>query len=237
MQRLHIRLLAALREERGSMTLLMTGLIVVAVVVTLPMVWNIGAVRVVRHHSQNSSDAAALAAAESSARRLNALSRDWWGCVPPKKPRQIVERYMRSVVAPVAASNIGRGAAVQYASQNRGTVARYSQWLRKMKADGVHAKLVDGVAILPIHADVRSSAPVTGLIGAGFLEDGSRDPDEAPTETPAHPLEGMPVLSQATAETYLDWVRTWQTPCPTDSNAVARHYQFRWKVRLVKTGW
>ncbi len=58
------------------MTLLMTALIVVGLIVILPLVWNVGAVRAIGRQSQNSGDAAALAAAESVARELTARGRD-----------------------------------------------------------------------------------------------------------------------------------------------------------------
>lgn len=221
MRRKAARLIQALPDESGSMTLLSTGLILVALVVMLPMVWNLGAVHVVRRQSQNGSDAAAQAAAESVARRLNALSYDWWGCVPPELPRTIVGRYVSSIVTSAATSNAGAGAAVQYAASNHGTITRYSQHLHRMAADGVHAKLVDGVVIPPVHIDVGASAPVRGLIATSMYD-----------------LEGLPVPSGASAEVYLHRVRIWETPCPHNpTEAVARHYQFRWQIRLVKTGW
>jgi hypothetical protein len=44
------------------------------------------------------------------------------------------------------------------------------------------------------------------------------------------------VRSRASAEVYLASVRTWQTPCPAaPTKAIAQHYQFTWKTRLIKT--
>jgi hypothetical protein len=210
----------AYRDDQGSMSLATTGLIIVMLLVLLPMIWNLGAIRTVHRYSQNSSDAAALAGAESVARRLNDLSRDWWGCVPPETPPGIVERYLRSVVVPVGHSGIGQGAAAEYAASNRGALRSYSQRVRWMGADGVHAKLVSGVVVPPIQVDVEAGSPVRGLLAR-----------------PLYDMEGRPVPTRATAEAYLDQVRTWQTPCRFNpKDAVEVHYQFRWKVRLVKTG-
>ncbi len=220
MPRPSYRLPRALVEEEGSMTLLMTGLLVVALVVVIPLVWNIGAVRAIGRQSQNGSDAAALAGAESVARRLSDRGRDWWGCVPPETPTTIVRRYLGTVVAPVAWSQIGRPAAQGYAGANGGSLSDYGQRLRSMGADGVHARLVSGVVIPPVMADVDAYVPVTGLVASQLYKG-----------------DGMPVPSGATAEAYLASVHTWQTSCPANPKAAARHYSFRWKVRLVKTGW
>lgn len=202
------------------MSLAVAGVIFVGVVAILPLVFNLGAVWSIRRQSQNSSDAAALAAAESLARRLNTQSQDWWGCVPPETPQTIVGRYVGQVVARTAGQQIGGGAASEYAAANRGNVNRYSQHLHPMGADGVHAKLVDGVTVPPIHVDVGTTVAVRGTF--------------APS---AAGVEGRPVQSNATAETYLWRVRSWQTPCPGNPKAIAQHYQFRWRVRLVETGW
>jgi hypothetical protein len=220
MRRLREAIKRPLYDERGSMTFVMTALIMMAVIIVLPLVWNTGAIRAVRRQSQNSSDAAALAGAESVARRLNSLSQDWWGCIPPETPKSIVGRYVGTVVTPIAGSNIGLGAAQSYAAQNRGSLSAYSQHLHPMGADGVHAKMVDGVVVPPIHVDLRSSSQVRGAM-----------------ELAVYNVNGLPVRSSATAEVYLDRVRTWQTPCPYNPEAIARHYQFRWKIRMVRTGW
>jgi hypothetical protein len=220
MRKLRDAIRRPLADERGSMTFLVTALIVMAVLVVLPMVWNTGAIRAVRRQSQNSSDAAALAAAESVARRLNSVSQDWWGCIPPETPPLIVTRYVETIVSPIAASHLGQGAANTYAAQNRGSLIAYAQHLHRMGADGVHAKLVDGVVVPPIHADVRSTSPVRGAM-----------------ELAIYDVNGMPMQSGATAEVYLDRVRTWETPCPATPKAIARHYQFRWKIRMIRTGW
>lgn len=89
-----------------------------------------------------------------------------------------------------------------------------------MGADDVHAKLVDGMVVPPIHVNVGASANVRGTLAPQI-----------------YGVEGQPVQSNATAEVYLDRVRTWETPCPANPQAVARHYQFRWRIRLVETGW
>jgi len=214
------RLRRALADERGGITILNTALIVVALIVVLPTVWNFGAVRVMSRISHTSSDAAAQAAAESVARRLTDLGSDWWGCIPPETPPQIVRRYVSMVVEPIAWSHIGAGAAGQYAASNRGSLTEYDQHLHRMGADGVHARLVDGVIVPPVHVAAGISVPLQGLIARSVS-----------------PGEGTPVPSHASAEAYLARVTTWVTPCPGNTEAVARHYRFRWKIRLVPTGW
>lgn len=209
-----------IREEHGSMTLLSTAMIVVSLLVILPMVWNLGSVRVVRRQSQNSSDAAAQAGAERVAREINRRSRDVWGCVPPETASSIVRRYVASVVAPIGGSNVGAGDAAEFAAHNRGTTTSYQQHVHSMGADGVHAKLVRGVVVPPVHVTAQASAAVKGLIAA-----------------PMDGLEGYPVPSLASGEAYLYSWNTWTTSCPNNSKAKAIHYSFTWRIRLVKAGW
>lgn len=220
MRRLREAIKQPLAEEHGSMVYLVTALITMAVLVVLPLVWNTGAIRAIRRQSQNSSDAAAHAGAEAVARQLNNMSRDWWGCIPPETPQTIVRRYLGMVVTPIANSNTGYGSAASYAAQNRGSLTSYAQHLHPMGADGVHAKMVDGVVIPPIHVNLRSSSTVRGAM-----------------ELAIYDVNGTPLYSGATGEAYLDRVRTWTTPCPYNSKAIARHYQFTWKIRMVRTGW
>lgn len=221
MRKLRDAIKQPLIEERGSMVPLVTALITMAVLVILPMVWNTGAIRAIRRQSQNSSDAAAHAGAEAVARQLNNMSRDWWGCIPPETPQTIVGRYLGTVVTPIAAGQVGYGSAASFASQNRGSLISYAQHLHPMGPDGVHAKMVDGVVIPPIHVNLRASSPVRGAL-----------------ELAIYDVNGTPLYSGATGEAYLDRVRTWTTPCPYNpTKAIARHYQFTWKVRLVRTGW
>lgn len=211
---------AALRQEHGSMSIAAAGVIFVGVVAILPLVWNLGSIWTIRRQSQTSSDAAALAAAESIARRLNGQSQDWWDCVPPETPQTIVQAYVGAVVAPAAQSQLGRPAAEEYAATNRGTLTQYSQHIHPMGADGVHAKLVDSVVVPPIHVDLDGSVTMRGTLAPAGAS-----------------VAGKPVHSGTTAETYLHQVRSWETPCPFDPEAVAQHYQFRWRIRLVETGW
>lgn len=211
-------LLGNLRDDDGSASLFAVGLVFVATVVFLPLVWNMGSIYTARRISQNGTDAAALAGAESVARRLNQLSTDWWGCIPPETPPTIVERYKQQVVAPVAGSRLGAGSAAEYAASNKTTLAGYQQRLKVMGADGVHAKLVDGSTVYPVHVDTATTSPTKG-----FLQPGR--------------YTNQTLRARATAETYLSRVYTWETPCPTNPKAIARHYSFTWKVRLVKTGW
>lgn len=204
------------RDERGNMTLLSTALIVMSMTIVLPIAWNWGVLFTVRNQSQNGSDAGSLAAAESVARELNAAGRDWWDCVPPKTPPQIVRRYVETVVVPVGGSGNGGGAAEQYAAQNRSTINDYAQWVQRMAADGVHAKAVDGVTVPPVRTAVEGSAQIQGTLIEGL-----------------YGFDGTPVNSRARAEAYLYSVRSWQTPCPTDPEAIAQHYTFRWRIRLI----
>lgn len=220
MRKLREAIKQPLYDERGSMVFVVTALITMAILVILPLLWNTGAIRAIRRQSQNSSDAAALAGAETLARQLNTMSQDWWGCIPPETPQTIVRRYLGTVVTPIANSSMGYGAAASYAAQNRGSLTNYAQHLHPMGADGVHAKLVDGVVIPPIHVDLRASSPVRGAM-----------------ELAIYDVNGTPLHSGATGEVYLDRVRTWTTPCPYSTKSVARHYQFRWKIRMVRTGW
>lgn len=206
----------SVRDERGNITLLSTMLIVMSMLIVLPIAWNWGVLFTVRTQSQNGSDAAALAGAESVARQLNAAGADWWGCVPPETPPLIVRRYVETVVAPVGNSGMGAGAAEEYAAANRGAIDAYRQWMQRMGADGVHAKLVAGVTVPPVRVAVRNAAPIKGTLADGL-----------------YPFNDLPVGSQARAETYLDRVRSWQTPCPGDPEAIAQHYTFRWRVRLI----
>lgn len=67
MRRIRFSRVRTIREERGSMSLAMAGLIFVGVVAILPLVFNLGTIWSIRRQSQNSSDAARLAAAESIA--------------------------------------------------------------------------------------------------------------------------------------------------------------------------
>ncbi len=202
------------------MTLVSTALIVVALTVVLPMVWNFGAVYTVRRQSQNSADAAAQAAAESVARELNEQSRNVWGCVPPETPSSIVRRYVGGKVSSIANSGVGAGAAADYAAANRGSVSGYTQHLHPLRADGVHAKLVHGIVVPPVHVTAETSAPVRGLIAKSMFSS-----------------EGMASPSRAGGEAYLHWWREWQTPCPGNPKAVAWHFQFRWKIRLIRSDW
>jgi hypothetical protein len=211
---------ATLAEQCGSMTILTTAMLVVSLVVILPMVLNLGAVRTVRRQSQNGSDAAAQAAAEQAARVLNYRSRDIWGCVPPETASSIVRRYVATVVEPIGESGVGGDSAREYAAQNHSTVTSYSTHVHRMGADGVHAKTVSGVVVPPVHVSARVSAPLKGLI-----------------VEPMDDLNGYPVPSLASGEAYLDRYRTWKTPCPGNPDAIAIHYQFIWKMRLVKAGW
>lgn len=208
-----------LQDERGSASMLITGVMFVVVLTLLPLVWNFGALYNARRLSQNGSDAAALAGAESVARRINDLSQDWWGCVPPETRQTIVQRYKQQVVAAVAGSGVGAGSASTYASANRSSLTGYNQRLRPMGADGVHAKLVDGVVLIPVHVDARTTSPNVGFIV---------------TER----YNGIaPLRARATAETYLERFWRWETPCPGNPKAIAVHYRFQWKIRLVKTDW
>lgn len=214
------RSLAELRDERGSMTLVSSALIVVALTVILPMVWNFGAVYTVRRQSQNSADAAAQAAAESVARELNEQSKNVWGCVPPETPSTIVMRYVGGKVASIANSGVGAGAAADYAAANRGNVTGYTQHLHPRPADGVHAKLVHGVAVPPVHVTAETSAAVRGLIARSMFS-----------------VERTSSPSRAGGEAYLDGWREWKTSCPGNPKAVAWHFQFRWKIRLIRSDW
>lgn len=220
MRRSHVAqfFVQSVRDEQGNMTLLSTMLVVMSMLIVLPIAWNWGVLFTVRTQSQNGSDAGALAGAESVARQLNAAGTDWWGCVPPETPPVIVRRYVETVVGPVGNSGSGGGAAGQYAAANRGSLAGYSQWMQRMAADGVHAKLVDGVTVPPVRVAVRNDAPIAGTLAEGLYQ-----------------FDGMPVGSQARAETYLDRVRSWQTPCPGNPKAIAQHYNFRWRVRLINS--
>lgn len=208
-----------IRDEQGSASMLIVGLTFVVVLTMLPLVWNFGALYNARRVSQNASDAAALAGAESVARRINDLSQDWWGCVPPETPQTIVQRYKQQVVAAVAGSGNGAGAASSYAAANHSTLGGYGQRLRPMGADGVHAKLVDGVVLVPVHVDTRTTSPMVGILGSDQYSGVA------------------PLRARATAETYLERFWRWETPCPTNPKAIAVHYRFKWKIRLVKTGW
>lgn len=208
-----------IKSERGSASMLGVGLTLVTVLTMLPLAWNFGALYNARRVSQNGSDAAALAGAESVARRINDLSQDWWGCVPPETPQTIVMRYKQQVVAMVAASQIGAGAAGSFAGANHSSLTGYRQRLHSMGPDGVHAKLVDGVVIIPVHADARTTSPVVGILGTDRYSGAG------------------PLRARATAETYLDRYWRWETPCPGNPKAIAVHYRFQWKIRLVKTDW
>jgi ABC-type phosphate transport system substrate-binding protein len=218
---IHIRrtLQQTIREQQGSASMFGVGLTFVVILTLLPLVWNFGAIWNARRVSQNASDAATLAGAESVARQINALSQDWWGCVPPETPQTIVQRYKQQVVASVAGSGIGSGSAGSFAKANGASINGYSQRLHPMGADGVHAKMVDGVVVIPVHVDARTSSPTLGVIV---------------TER----YGGIaPLRAHATAETYLDRYWRWETPCPTNPKAIAVHYRFKWKIRLVKTDW
>jgi hypothetical protein len=83
----------------------------------------------------------------------------------------------------------------------------------------VHAKLVDGVVLIPVHVDTRTTSTVVGILG-----------------TERYSGSG-PLRARATAETYLERFWRWETPCPGDPEAIAVHYRFKWKIRLVKTDW
>lgn len=208
----------AWHDEHGNMTALSTVTVVVLLTTLLPIVVNWGALFAIRTQSQNSSDAAALAAAEETARRLNRVSQDVWGCVPPETPTTIVQTYRSTTVVPIGNSSSGGGAAQQYTQINEATLVDYNQYVARARADNVHARTVAGVTIPPIYADVRSEALVRGTLFNGLYK-----------------FNGTPVRARASAETYLAKVDTWQTPCPTDPKAVAQHYRFRWQVRLIRT--
>lgn len=207
------------QDERGSASMFGVGFAVVTILALLPLVWNFGALYSARRVSQNASDAAALAGAESVARAINARSQDFWGCVPPETPQLIVQRYKLQVVATVAASGVGAGPASSFASANTSSISGYTQRLHPMGADGVHAKLVDGVTVFPVHVDARTVSQTTGVIVKERYGD-------------------MPSMrARATAETYLKQYWRWETPCPGNPKAIAVHYRFKWQVRLVKTDW
>ena len=206
-----------LADELGSIALISTALIIMFTLLLLPAVWNLGAINAVRRQSQNGSDAAALAGAETLAQRLDAAGADWWGCIPPETRQTIVGRYVGMVVAPLAGSNAGRGSAAGYFSSNDGNLDAYGQRLRY----GPHALVVSGVPVPPIEADVKGFVSMKGTIIASLYH-----------------IDGTPIRSSATGEAYLDDVRTWTTPCPANPlHAIAFHYRFTWKVRLVPTGW
>lgn len=215
-RRLGNRLRGACREEDGNITAIATVTIVLSMLIVLPMVWNWGALYTTRTFSQNGSDAGSLAAAETVARQLNNASLDWWGCIPPETPPSIVQKYVGMVVMPIGNGGAGAGAAQDYAAANRSDVRNYAQFVQPMGPDGIHAKIVDGVTIPPTRVELESAAPVTGILAEGIYR-----------------LNGTPVGSYATAETYLYNYRTWETPCPLDPEAIARHYQFTWRVRLI----
>lgn len=212
-------------DERGSISIASAGLVLVAITVFLPMVWNLGAVRVVRRLSQNSSDAAALAAAETVARQLNEQGR----CVPVKTPSVDLRRYVLTTVAPLGNDGSGAGAADQYARSNRGTLRAYGQRLYPTASDGVHSKLVDGVVFPPSRVYLETQVPIHGLLVVAMYGG-----------------EGTPVRSAASAEVYLAKVRVNnidregdaesaylfrnEPPCPVGAGKV---YTFRWLVRLV----
>ena len=208
-----------LRDDSGNITSIALMLTVLIMTTVLPLVWNGGAIFVARRQSQNSSDAAALAAAQSVAQSLNSASQDWWGCIPPQTPTLIVEAYKAAVVMPIGSAGGGSGAAAQYAAANRAELTGYRQAIAPMGPDGVHAQLVSGATVWPIRLTVHGQAGVRGSIVPSFYH-----------------LDGTPVKAWASAEAYLARVRTWQTPCPAaPDKAIAQHYQFTWKTRLIKT--
>ncbi|MBA3944897.1 MAG: Tad domain-containing protein [Herpetosiphonaceae bacterium] len=206
-----------LGDESGSIALVSTAMIIMFTLLLLPAVWNLGAIKAVRRQSQNGSDAAALSGAETLAQRLNAAGADWWGCIPPETRQTIVGRYVGMVVAPLAASNAGQGDAAGYFSSNGGALNAYGQRLRY----GPHALVVSGVPVPPIVDDVKGDVSMKGTIIASIYH-----------------IDGAPIRSSASGEAYLDDVQSWTTPCPANPiHAIAFHYRFRWKVRLVPTGY
>lgn len=211
------------RLRPGALSLPMTMLVVLLTVVLLPFLWNLGAIYTVRGAARTGSDAAALAAAEELARRLNAASGDWWGCLPPETDTLIVRRYVNDVVLPLAAAQQrGQAVARNYAAAHNQTLTGYGQRIRAMAADGIHARAVAGVVIAPVIVDVASAAAVRGMVGL-----------------PGGELSGRPITAHASAEVYLAQVRRWETPCPAQAQpeAVAVHYAFRWRIRLVPADW